>query len=272
MKRKLDLKINGETFKARPSDVKILNILMYHPEGLNQKTLRMRTKLSKGEVSKRLKRLKTSKVIIEPSPGFYTIEETQRKLIKLFLNGFEIGNKYDIFDIHAVAYEFEVLNLSKKELKILEKKERWIQFNPRHHIGMAYEFEDTQLIIRRFRDKTIMTVFLSVFSPDSRLGNLMLKQKLDFTIEMIKKRFPGIVLEKREKVFSVPYKEVAWLLHPFAQAGMLLGVKNRWKEIEASWGVPEWEEKGREALDKINEMYDFFKNVKQKRQTKHCKD
>jgi hypothetical protein len=274
MKRKLNLYMDRETLPTI-SDVRILKVIKEHPEGINQYTIQRLTGLSKGQVSKRLKRMVNSGYLFYKT-GFrnrcYFLDEPQREDVQMLIYGFEKGNKVDIFDVHAAGYKFEVHNLSKKEQNILTKKELFKQFNPKRYVGYSESYNGLDIMFRKTKKSTFMWVYLSVFTPKLEIADYLLQQKLKKIIEIIKRKYPGIILEKREQTFTVSKKEVAWILHPFAQLGMLLGFKNKWKEIEASWDVPEWEEKGLDSIEKMNEMYKMWKNAYKKRQGKHSKD
>src|SRR3989344_3139189 len=124
--------------KFNRGDIKVLRELYIHEYGLNQDELVKMTGITKGGVSKILKKLRGIgwAYNILGDIHIYRIVPERRYEVGRFLKAYDKGKKENnLFSCHAYVIECLVNELPKEFLKKITKDHGWIEYLPKNWSG-----------------------------------------------------------------------------------------------------------------------------------------
>jgi|GEM_PF-1160130 len=249
-------KFSWEKVPLTSLECEILLFLKKEDMPLNQETIRKKTKTTISAVSKAITRLYDKRLIykIKDSINFYGINPYRLDEVKRFLTGYELGKNKDIvLSGHAFVYEAEINDLTEQLAKRLGKNEAFISFRPN---GWKYAYKmslpDGSYKLQKTPSGAKLIAYFRTFGFDARIIEQINNEKfLDLKSEL-ENVYVGLKIGKPEMISACPWQEYAIQKDYVAVEGIKRGIKH--KKIEQSYHYPEWEEKGFNAVDKINKI------------------
>lgn len=244
----------------------LLKALRENPDESTQERLEKETGLSRSEVSKGLKTLLYHNIIYHKFnnfPKYYGIKPSRKDETKELHRLFEIGKSFDVFDTHYNMYSVEIPKEQiPPKLSRKLKKEGWIEVVHPTYTDWNFRQHDMFVTIRKGK-KGNCKIFFSIdtlaFHP--KLVDVINKRKLLEWCKILENKY-NFRIRRFNLEFQCHYSEIPFLLDEFAVRAIKMGLKRRYKEVEASW-LPESEEKGISAVDDMDCVYSlrqFCKN------------
>lgn len=252
-------KFSWEKVTLSSGDIKCLDYLIKHFIGTTQKNLSDKTNLSIGAISKILWKLNKKGLIYHieyPVKIFRLVPERKEEIGKL-LTGYNFGkNERLIFDAHAFVFESEIKELPDKFLKKLIKYENWIEFNPNNWKGYKIPYLDGSIKFHKTNKGCKAFFYFRTFAKNPAVADMINTQKFLEKKELLENKYNGLRIGDAVLVAKCPWQEVAILRDPIAVKAIKFGIKH--KRIEDSHRIGgEWEEKGSDAVDKIQKIIKF---------------
>src|SRR3989344_2631171 len=245
-----------EKVSLSPLQCEIIIKLLKEGIQLHQEEIEKRVNGQISGISKALQRLKNKGLVyeIKDSVKFYGLNPYRIEEIKRFITGYELGkNKTLVLSGHASVYESEINDLPDKLARRLEKDSSFISYSPK---GWKYAFKkslpDGSFKFHKTNNNCKLIAYFRTFGFNASTIEQINNEKFFSLKSELEDEYQGLKIGKVERVASCPWHEYAILKDPIAVAGIELGVKH--KEIEQSYGYPEWEEKGINAVEKINNI------------------
>lgn len=247
-------KFSWETVTFMSGEMLILKELCIHQFGLTQSELSKKVGMSIGAISKNLYKLNKKGILycIEHPIKIYRIIPERFKEITRILTGYEFGkNERHIIDAHNFVFEAEIKELPEKFLKKLTKYENWIEFVPLHWKGYVSAYIDGSVKFHKIKKGCKAIFYFKTFAKDSYTADMINTEKFLNKKLFLENRYPGLRIGSFLLIAKCPWQEVALLRDPLSVKAIRLGIKH--KNIEDSHRIGgEWEEKGPDAVDKIN--------------------
>jgi DNA-binding MarR family transcriptional regulator len=238
-------------------DMEILK-MVYKNITYNQKNLAKDTKSSIAGICKSLKRLeKYGFIYIIPHPiKIYQLIPERREEVKNLISGYDFGkNSPFIVDAHCFIFECEVKEFSKKFEERLKHDKRWLEFTPKNWKGYKQEYLDGSTLFHKTKNRTKVRFYFRTFAPTAKIAEMININKFLERKKILEVKYPGLKIGNFECIARMPFQHVALLQDPLSKEAIILGVKS--KEIEDSHHIGgEWEEKNKDAIEKIEILID----------------
>ncbi len=253
---KINTEFSMEKVSLSPLQCEIIIALLKEGIQLHQEEIEKRVNGQISGISKALQRLKNKGLVyeIKDSVKFYGLNPYRIEEIKRFVTGYELGkNKTLVLSGHAFVYEAEINDLPEKLARRLENDSSFISYSPK---GWKYAFKkslpDGSFKFHKTNNVCKIIAYFRTFGFDASIIEQVNNEKFWNLKSELENEYQGLKIGKVERIASCPWQEYSILKDPIAIAGIELGIKH--KEIEQSYGYPEWEERGREAIDRINSV------------------
>lgn len=260
--RSINLPKVTENLPLDIKEAKVLEVLLNYPYGLDEKNISVYTKFSISTISKVLKKLLDFKICYLKSSSptkIFSIRPIRKLEVKFLCGLYSSGKNLDVFDAHYFIYTTElpktkVPKLLRKKISNKLKRNGWIEVVHPHYTEWGHK-EPFGFITFRLGNKGNINIVLRLetiaFHP------LLVEEinilKLSLFAAHLRQKY-GMQISKFNLEFNCSYGEIPFLLDEFAVNAIKMGLKARYKEVEQSW-VPEWEEKGLQAQEKMDSIY-----------------
>lgn len=258
-------------------DVRVLTALLQEKLGLNEKQLSNKTDYGLSAISKSLSKLIYLKFVYckstHPSKIF-AIRPIRKNEVKMLGGLYLSGKKHDVFDSHYFIYSVDLPKESRpaaiiKRLSRRLKKKGWIEAVHPAYGEWGHPEPYGWVTIRVGVGGSVkITLRLETLAFHPLLIEEINLYKLSFFAEYLRNKY-GIPISSFNLEFQCSYGEIPFLLDPFAVNAIKLGLKDRYKEVEQSW-VPEWEEKGINAIEFMDKVYELRVFCKKHGITEYC--
>ncbi len=256
--------ISLDKLKFNKGDIDILKKLYIHEYGLGQKELVKETGLTKGAISKILKKLRVFGLLLNifGNIQIYRIVPERRKEIELLLKAYKKGRTQEnLFSCHAYVIECLVNELPKVFLDRLTKTDGWLEYVPNHWTGYKLAYIDSTIKFHKTKKQCKAYFFFRTIADDPHIAEMINSKKFLEKKTLLETKYPGLKLGNPDIIGFQNYCEVSWLREPVALEAIKLGLKH--KCIEDSYKIGgEWEEKGVDAVDRIKKIFDLRDLIK----------
>ena len=262
--RPLNLPKVTENLPFTEIEAEVLEILHKYPYGLDEKRISAYTKYSISTISKSLKKLLHQKICYlksSSSTKIFSIKPNRKLEVKNLCGLYTSGKSYDVFDGHYFIYSTELpkIEVSKQLKKKMSKKLKrngWLEAAYHHHYSEWGHSEPYGFVTIRIGNKgsVVITLRLETLAFHPKLVEEINIVKLSLFSMYLREKY-GLQISKFNLEFNCNYGEIPYLLDEFAVNAIKMGLKQRYKkEVEQSW-LPEWEEKGTNAIENMDSIY-----------------
>jgi hypothetical protein len=254
-----------EKVALSPLQCYALNILLSKDYPLSQKELAKQTKTGVSGISKALDGLCSLGLVatLKQAVKSFFINPIRKEEVKKFLTGYDLGkNKPLVLSGHAFTYEAEINDLPDKLAKKLEKDKSYISYNPRHW-KYAYKkaLIDGSFKLHKTAKGCKLIAYFRTFGFNPAIIEQINTEKFLRLKSDLEEEYMGLKIGNAKCIATCPWQEYAIQRDPIATVGIALGIKH--KNIEQSYGYPEWEEKGFNAREKIEKIIALREKEKQ---------
>lgn len=249
-------KISMEKVTLSQMECSILIELLKEDNHLNQEELAKRIKSTISGISKALSRLTEKGLVyfLKDTIWFYGLNPHRKNEIKRFITGYELGkNKSLVLSGHAFVYESKLNDLPNKLARELEKNRSFLGYQPR---GWKYAFRkslpDGSFKLHKTKKGCKIIAYFRTFGFNADIIEQINNEKFWNLKNDLENSYPGLKIGTIKQMAKCPWQEYAIQKDCIAVGGIALGIKH--KKIERSYGYPEWEEKGHDAMHKIKKI------------------
>jgi hypothetical protein len=250
------VKFSWDKVALSPAECGILISLLKETYPLHQGMLVKRLKITVGGISKAINKLMNKGLIflVKDSVHLYGINPLRKREIETFLIGYDLGkNKELVLSGHAFTFEAKLNDIPKRLAKRLEKDPSFIGFSPK---GWKCAFKkvllDGSFKIQKTKNSCKLYAYFKTFGFNAATIEQINFEKFLKLKDELETNIMGLKIGDQKCIAKCPWQEYAIQKDPIAIGGIKLGIKH--KNIEQSYGYPEWEEKGSDGRQRIEKI------------------